>query len=60
MEADAVAWLRDLVTGWSTPRLGTSSPLGVATTAPGGSALLSLTAWASSLRCAPQTVCLRS
>ncbi|MFE5399616.1 hypothetical protein ACFQ9U_34280 [Streptomyces sp. NPDC056568] len=45
MEADAVAWLRDLVTGWSTPRLGTSSPLGMATTAPGGSALLSLTAW---------------
>uniref|UniRef100_A0AAU1UMH8 Uncharacterized protein n=1 Tax=Streptomyces sp. NBC_00119 TaxID=2975659 RepID=A0AAU1UMH8_9ACTN len=45
VEADAVAWLRDLVTGWSTPRLGTSSPLGVATTAPGGSALLSLTAW---------------
>lgn len=45
VEADAMAWLRDLVTGWSTPRLGTSSPLGVATTAPGGSALLSLTAW---------------
>ncbi|MDH6630202.1 hypothetical protein M2271_008056 [Streptomyces sp. LBL] len=45
VEADAVAWLRDLVTGWSTPRLGTSSPLGAATTAPGGSAPLSLTAW---------------
>ncbi|MGW0581155.1 hypothetical protein ACWD25_35605 [Streptomyces sp. NPDC002920] len=45
VEADAVAWLRDLVTGWSTPRLDTSYPLGVATTAPGGSALLSLTAW---------------
>ncbi|RZB13607.1 hypothetical protein StrepF001_43170 [Streptomyces sp. F001] len=44
-EADAVAWLRTLITGWSTPRLDTSSPLGAATTAPGGSALLSLTAW---------------
>ncbi|MFI8794356.1 hypothetical protein [Streptomyces sp. NPDC055105] len=44
-EADAVAWLRDLVTGWNAPRLGTPFPLGVATTAPGGSALQSLTAW---------------
>ncbi|MFF9127914.1 hypothetical protein ACF09J_32445 [Streptomyces sp. NPDC014889] len=44
-EVDAVAWLRDLVTGWSTPRLGTPFPLGVATTELGGSALLSLTAW---------------
>ncbi|WP_328687586.1 hypothetical protein OHA74_55425 [Streptomyces phaeochromogenes] len=44
-EADAVAWLRALITGWSTPRLDTSSPLGVATAAPGGSALLSLAAW---------------
>ncbi|MET8982609.1 hypothetical protein ABZX85_44230 [Streptomyces sp. NPDC004539] len=45
VEADAVTWLRALITGWSTPRLDTSSPLGTATTAPGGSALLSLTAW---------------
>ncbi|MGP2442407.1 hypothetical protein [Streptomyces sp. JW3] len=34
-----------LITEWSTPRLDTSSPLGTATTAPGGGALLSLTAW---------------
>ncbi|MFD8007685.1 hypothetical protein [Streptomyces mirabilis] len=37
-------WLRILITSWSTPRLDTSSPLGAATAAPGGSALLSLTA----------------
>lgn len=40
-----MAWLGTLITGWSTPRLDTSSPLGAATTAPGGGALLSLTAW---------------
>ncbi|MFD7137324.1 hypothetical protein [Streptomyces sp. NPDC059894] len=45
VEADGVAWLRALITEWSTPRLDTSSPLGTATTAPGGGALLSLTAW---------------
>ncbi|WP_329317848.1 hypothetical protein OIE77_42545 [Streptomyces sp. NBC_01715] len=44
-EAAAVDWLCILITGWSTPRLDTSSPLGAATAAPGGSALLSLTAW---------------
>lgn len=44
-EADAVAWLGGLVAGWSVPRLDTVSALGVATTAPGGSALLSLAAW---------------
>ncbi|MFJ9591082.1 hypothetical protein [Streptomyces acidicola] len=45
VEADAVAWLRTLVAGWSTPRLHTSSALGTATAVPGGNALLSLTAW---------------
>lgn len=45
VEADAVTWLRGLVTGWSTPRLDTPSPLTAASTAPGASALLSLTAW---------------
>ncbi|MCC9711840.1 hypothetical protein E4N62_45505 [Streptomyces sp. MNU76] len=45
VEADAVAWLRTLINGWSTPRLDTSFPLGTATAASGGSALLSLTAW---------------
>ncbi|MEV7282958.1 hypothetical protein AB0O01_00035 [Streptomyces sp. NPDC093252] len=40
-----MAWLRGLVTGWSAPRRGTPSPLTAAVTAPGGSALLSLTAW---------------
>ncbi|MFK0287979.1 hypothetical protein ACIQVL_46985 [Streptomyces sp. NPDC090499] len=45
VEADAVTWLRGLVTGWSTPRLDTSSPLTAAVTAPGASALLSLAAW---------------
>ena len=45
IEADAVVWLQGLVTGWSLPRQDTSWPLGTATTAPGGSALLSLLAW---------------
>ncbi|MET9221722.1 hypothetical protein ABZX65_23545 [Streptomyces sp. NPDC003300] len=44
-EADAVVWLHGLVSGWSTPRLGTSMPLAAATVVPGGSALLSLIAW---------------
>ncbi|MEU6071059.1 hypothetical protein ABZ864_43110 [Streptomyces sp. NPDC047082] len=44
-EAGAVEWLRGLITGWTTARLDTPSPLIAATTAPGGSALLSLAAW---------------
>ncbi|MFJ8787054.1 hypothetical protein [Streptomyces sp. NPDC102476] len=45
VETDAVTWLRGLVTGWSTPRVDTPSPLTAAVTAPGASALLSLIAW---------------
>ncbi|MEU9397986.1 hypothetical protein AB0D86_49480 [Streptomyces sp. NPDC048324] len=45
IEAEAVVWLHALITGWSVPRQDTSWPLGAATTAPGGSALLSLLTW---------------
>ncbi|MFE7854087.1 hypothetical protein [Streptomyces sp. NPDC057403] len=45
VEADAVTWLRGLVTDWSAPRLDTRLPLTVALTAAGASALLSLAAW---------------
>jgi hypothetical protein len=45
VEADAVTWLRGLVTSWSTPRVDTPSPLATAVEAPGAGALLYLIAW---------------
>ncbi|MET8977392.1 hypothetical protein ABZX85_17400 [Streptomyces sp. NPDC004539] len=44
-EPDAVAWLQRLVTGWTMPRRSSPSPVIDAVQTPGGSALLSLTAW---------------
>ncbi|MFF7043713.1 hypothetical protein ACIP4T_09835 [Streptomyces massasporeus] len=44
--AGAVEWLRDLVTGWTRPRTDTPQPLWTALDRPGGTALISLIAWA--------------
>ncbi|MCX4911929.1 hypothetical protein [Streptomyces sp. NBC_00878] len=44
--AGAVEWLQDLVTGWTRPRTDTPQPLWTALDQPGGTALISLIAWA--------------
>ncbi|MFF0018734.1 hypothetical protein [Streptomyces sp. NPDC005374] len=44
--AGAVEWLQDLVTGWTRPRTDTPRPLWAALDQPGGTALISLIAWA--------------